>query len=582
MRRRTVLATLAATSTSGCLQRARSLANRQSPQRVSVTIKTVPADADEAAIEIARALQENMQAVGIDASIELKEKAAFLRDILLNNDFDIYVGSFPPRQDPDFLRATLHSEFAPEPGWQNPFGITDLKLDDHLNGQRTSDGQERRDHVETVAIELARKRPFDTVCFPEDFIVVRTDRFRNWPNEFMGDPLSYLSIDRADDDIDSNPPGEPVTLRMTLTDNRVTENLNPIAVEYRRRGAITGLVYDSLARRHDGAVRPWLASVVDWANDDDTTAIVGLREQAQWHDGEPLTASDVTFTYRLFNDTTLGDGEISVPAPRFRGRTSLVESVERLDERTARLRFGDTDESVAARALTVPILPKHVWEEKTGSADLAGLDVSTAITEALVWANPEPIGSGPFAFSSRVPKKELVLSRFDGHFLELNPPGWFDDDLAFDQFVVRVAPSSEAAVTLVIESDADLTGGSLPPDTIADVTGTDALAIHRTTSQAFYHVGFNLRRDPFGNVRFRRAIARLLDPQHLVERVFDGYATPTATPLARPEWCPMELKWDGTDPEVPFFGTDGELDVEEATAVFEEAGFRFEDDNMVY
>ncbi|WP_233263411.1 ABC transporter substrate-binding protein [Halorhabdus sp. CUG00001] len=577
MSRRGLLAAFAAASSSGCLQRARTLVNRRSPEQVSVTIKTVPADDDEASVEIARRFQEHMAAVGINATINLQDEAVFLRDVVLNNDFDVYVGRFPPRVEPDFLRATLHSQFVSEPGWQNPFGLSDLELDEALSAQRTLTGSSRRRTIEEIATSIATIQPLLPICFPTESIVVQTDRFEGWPDDGQLTPLDYLHVQASSDGTAS----DVTRLAVSYTDARITQSLNPIAVEYRRRGTITGLLYDSLARRHDGTLRPWLASRIDWETETaKTTATISLRDGATWHDGRSLTASDVAFTYRFFDDTTLGDGDVSVPAPRFRGRTSLVESATTVDNTTVRLSFGETSQTVAERAFTVPVLPEHVWEDKTGSADLAGVDVSTAITEALVWPNiDDPVGSGPLQFESRQHGDELVLSTFENHFRVTDPPSWFDAEPAFDELLVRIAPSETAAITLVTEGQADATGTPVRP--AHDVAPTDAVETSVGTSRSFYHVGYNTTVDPFGNVRFRRLLSQLLDPSSIVDTVLGGDGIPAATPLAGTEWTPSEPELDGTDPVAPFLGTDGELDESAARDAFREAGFRYDGDRLV-
>jgi peptide/nickel transport system substrate-binding protein len=96
-----------------------------------------------------------------------------------------------------------------------------------------------------------------------------------------------------------------------------------------------------------------------------------------------------------------------------------------------------------------------------------------------------------------------------------------------------------------------------------------------------YHVGFNARKTPFSNVRFRRAVAQLLDKSFLVEDVFDGYAEPAASPLARHDSLVEDLQWSGTDPELPFPGTNGSLDVAAAKATFRDAGFRYTNDGKL-
>ncbi|WP_054584061.1 hypothetical protein [Halolamina pelagica] len=73
-----------------------------------------------------------------------------------------------------------------------------------------------------------------------------------------------------------------------------------------------------------------------------------------------------------------------------------------VDDRRLDVTFADADRAVVPRALTVPILPKHVWRDRTDAAAIGGIPVGT-VTEALVSNNIPPIGSGPFAYVRNTP-----------------------------------------------------------------------------------------------------------------------------------------------------------------------------------
>lgn len=588
--RRAVLGTAAAGAvglTSGCVQRARSLVSRRTPEQLSLTIKTVPADADEPATKIARSLSENLQAVGVDAEIRLLAEDELLREVLVNHSFDLYVARFPGDRSPDFLRPFLHSRFAAEPGWQNPFGFSDLSVDDLLVEQQRRAGEQRAISVENLQRQVVRRQPFIVAAFPDWIGAARSDRFEGF-GEFRPDsPLRYVALDRsAASTADGAGDADGVELRTVITDGRVTENTNPIAVEFRNDGTITGLLYDQLGRRIDGDVTPWLARDWSWAEPEPGRAVatVDVREGRTWHDGKPLTAGDVAFTYRFLADTSLGRGDVPVPAPRYRGRISMVESVEAVDDGTLRVEFADTSPEVAARAFTVPVLPRHEWEPKAREADLVGLDLFDGVTEALVWPNPEPVGSGPLQFESRTPGERLVLSRFADHFVEddaASLPGRFTGGLAYDRFVARVAPSEAVAVELVAEGEADATLSALSPAVVPQVGRYGDVALQVDGHHSFYHVGFNVRRGPMANPRFRRVVAMLVDRQQVVDDVLGGYARPAVTPVRNAEWTPQDLRWDDGAPALSFVGTDGDLDVQAARAAFRDAGYQYDDDGRL-
>jgi len=580
--RRSVLGAIAgATATGGCLQRSRNLANRRSGEQVSLTIKTVPADEDRVATLIARSLASNLTAAGIAVEVVPMREDELRRDVLINHAFDAYVGRYPGRHDPDFLRPLLHSGFGGDPGWQNPFGFTDLTLDEYLIEQRTRPRTDRRRVVADIQREFARQQPFTIVGFQDEIRAVRPDRFAGFGEFSMGDPLGYIALRRrgADGSDAGNRDGR---LRVTVTDDRVTRNFNPVAVEFRNRGTFSGLVYDPLARRYDGAVRPWLAREWSWdVESGATTATVRLREDLRWHDGRPLTAADVAFTYRFLTDTTLGKQEVPVPAPRFRGRVSLVEAVEPLGERRLRFEFGETAPEVATRAFTVPVLPADVWEPKATEVDLVGLDLFEGVTEALVWENPDPVGSGVLQFGRSVAGELLILERFEDHFLHRDPPGRLQErfgGVAFEEMAARVLPSDAAGVGLLDAGEADATASSVDPQVVRRVGRSSGVKLLVDPSDTFYHVGFNTREGQLGNQLFRRGIARLIDKTTIAGEIADGYLRPAAVPLADDGWVPSDLRWKGVDPEVPFVRADGEFDAAAARDIFREAGYQYSDE----
>ena len=605
--RRATLASIAAGAValgSGCARRLRTVTGWEPSSQVSLRIKAVPADADPYALRAARTVAGWFRAAGIDAGVTPVAREELLRQVLLNAEFDLFVARLPERfRSPDGLYSLLHSRFGEAPGWQNPFGYADLDVDEMLETQRrASDG--RRQVVARVQRTVAETQPFTVLAFPDDIRTARTDRYRSWLVADLASPLGYLTVERAGADPSDRRDGSTPearadeVLRLAVTDRRATENLNPLAAEFRGHGVLTGLLYDPLGYdTGTGTVEPWLAE--SWAFPEErgeTRARVRLREDLVWHDGEPLTASDVAFTHALLADTSLGadrqEGEAGteagtedpVPAPRFQGRNSLVADVRVLDETTVEFRFVECDPGVATRAFTVPVLPEHVWADRTGPASVGGIVVGGA-TEALVTSNIPPVGSGPLRFVRNTPRESLVLERFDGHFLDDDPsgglPGRMAGGPAFDRLSVRVVGSDVTAVEMVADGDADVTGTAVGAATVPRIGRADDLDLLVDRSETPYLLGYNARRPPLTNPRFRNTLARLIDGSYLAGTVFEGYAQPAVSPLAGTDWLPSDLRWDGTNPVTPFIGSDGELDVRRARDAFRDAGYQYDEGALV-
>jgi len=553
---------------SGCVQRLRTLAGRQSPQQVSLGIKTPPTDADPYAVRIAGELAANLSRAGVAAQVIPMAEDELLLDVLVNHDFDLYVAEHPGAADPDFLYPFLHSRYSGEAGWQNPLGYADIETDELLAEQRRRSGTPRREVVDDLQHVVVREQPFTVVAVPDAVTAVRWNRYGGWLGYGLTRPVGYLYVRPRD------PGGD--RFQVAVRDERITQNLNPLAAEFRNSGTVMGLLYDPLARHVDGELRSWLAT--DWEWTDDNEAVVTLRDGVAWHDGSLVTATDVAFTYRFLADTSLGEFETPVPAPRFRGQVSLVADVAAIDWRRVRFRFDGASQSVAEQAFTVPVLPEDVWEPQSRPAEIAGIGLGEETTNALVWKNPEPVGSGPLSFVRAETDQRLVLERVDDHFLhgtEIEAPL---DRLGAPaaEVVLRVVPSDATAVELVDVGEVDATGDSIGVGAIPAATRSIETDLVAGRTRGFYHVGFNVRQAPLANPRFRRVVARLIDREWLVNQVFGGYATPTVSPV--PEgWVADDLAWEDDAPAMSFLGEDGDLDSQAARDEFIAAGFSYND-----
>ena len=566
--RRALLGAAGATGlagTAGCLDRLWAAVERDEPQQVSLSVTSLPADEDPAAIRLAVGLVDTLSAVGIDAQIEPQTEEQLLRTVLLNNDFDLFVARFEGHDDPDELRTMFHSRFAEEEGWQNPFGFADRELDPLLVEQHRQEGSTRRETVNSIQRGLVESQPMTVIARPDHLTVYGTEHADAVPEHGIVGIEDLLGFLTADPDRE--------TAGVGVLTTHVTVNRNPLSVEFRSRDRILDLVYEPAARRIDGELIPWLASDWSWNGED---LRIELREGLRWHDDEPLTASDLAFTYEFLQDTSDGETEDPVPAPRYRGRTSLIEGTTVVDDGVVEVRIDDASREVAERILSVEVLPEAHWADRTEL-------IQDALTGALVWENPEPIGSGPFAFVDAQPEESLTLERFDGHFLEDVPPEGRLDAFAggptVDRLEVAVQPNPGTAVGQVDAGALDVLGTSLSPSDAELVEDAENAELRVASTNEYYLLGFNTRRHPLGNHQFRRTVARLFDREHLVESVFEGFATPTQSPLDGTDFLAQDLAWTGRSRLGPFPGTDGEVDPESVRELFREVGFRYNDED---
>lgn len=555
--------------TAGCLSRFQASVDRETPEQVTVSIATLPADENSVPVRIANHLTENLNVAGIDAGVQPVTAENLWRSLLLNQDFDLYIGQHPGYTDPDYLYELLHSRFSEEPGWQNPFGYVNVPgMDDPLEAQRRAQAEDRAEPLSEVVEAVREEVPFSVIAYPQEPRAVRTDRYTGWNYRSLESPLGYLALDERSGEAHNGRDAE--TLTVGITDRRITHNLNPLAVEYRNRWIVTGLLYDPLGRWIDGEIQPWLAR--DWSREGNRLR-VELREGVTWHDGEELTAADIAFSYRLLWDTTHTEDDPTVPAPCFRSRSTLAESIEVTGERTIELSL-ETDTDLALESLMVPVLPAHIWEERTDLTSIAGFDLDSA-TEALVDDNIEPVGSGPLRFDSVTTDDRLELVRNDDHFLRSvendDPFAALAGGPPYERLVFIYSPSQANVIEGVQAGDLDASADGVGPTEIERAEGANEVELEFEDVSAYYHLGFNTRNAPFSNPRFRLAVSRLLDREFLQAEVFKGYATPAFSPIAiggpEDEWEPNH--------RMGFVGESGTGTVSEEAVheLFREAGY---------
>jgi peptide/nickel transport system substrate-binding protein len=525
-------------------------------------------------MQIASHLAAGLEAAGIDYRLTPTDPQTLYQEVLFGHEFDIYIARFPQTHppDPDMLYPLLHSTMNAELGWQNPFGFTNVNCDELLAAQRSQQGATRRETVDDLQMLLGETQPFVPIYLLEIVTCVQTARFSGWETAVDRMPYGLLGLQAVT-------PGSS-RLRLASNDSRITANRNPISAAHHSGHSLLDLLYDPLVVADGDRRYPWLATAVDWESDP-LEATIDLREGLTWHDGEPLTAADVAFTYRFLADTARGSTPNPIPAPRFRGESTLVSAVTVENESQLTIEFVDTTQTVAEQAFTLPILPAHIWRAYTDSASVVGIGAETT-TEALFWDNQQPIGSGPLRFSEATAGEELVLSRFDNHFLTTTDDerlGDYRGGPAFEELVVETVASYGGTVELVATGNADATLTPIDPQTVPEISDISGVEIHTHRSHAMYHLGFNSRRQPLSNPNLRRLVARLVDKAFLVENRFEGYGEPVSSPLAATDWLATEVEWTGQgDPVVPFIGTDGTVDSEAAREAFREVGFRYNDE----
>jgi peptide/nickel transport system substrate-binding protein len=249
-------------------------------------------------------------------------------------------------------------------------------------------------------------------------------------------------------------------------------------------------------------VEPYLAE--SWELQGDTGVVFHLRRDVKWHDGEPLTAEDVKFTFDLAKDPSTA----SLIGSAYLGE---VESAEVLDSHTIRFDFVRPHAQALEDFWWAPV-PKHL---------LAGVGVTELRNAAF---NREPIGSGPYRFVEWRANDRVVLER--------NPdfPAALGGPPHLDRVVFRIIPEPATMLTEL------MTGGiqvdiPVAPAQVAQIEGGRDLSLFTFPSRTIYYLGWNLRRAPFDRLEVRQALAHAINRQEIIDALLHGYGMPAASPI---------------------------------------------------
>lgn len=253
----------------------------------------------------------------------------------------------------------------------------------------------------------------------------------------------------------------------------------------------------------DAGFTPRLAKSWTWAADSGSIAF-HLNERARWHDGKPVTASDVRFTFRLLTDSALG----SPIAATLGG----IDSVTVRDSLTAVVWYARrTPEQFFTFVYNVAILPEHLLR-----------DIPVKSLASSQFAR-HPIGSGRFRFG-----------RWDGgsRIEIVSDTNNYRGRAKLDRVIWLVTPDMPAAATRLLTGEADFLEVVQGP-AVDQVIASPRARLLTAPSLDYGFLAFNVRRPPFNNRDVRRGLSMAVDRALLARSIFDTLAVPGLGPVTR-------------------------------------------------
>ncbi len=258
---------------------------------------------------------------------------------------------------------------------------------------------------------------------------------------------------------------------------------------------IGNLIYDSLLRADENfQLRPELAR--SWRQLDARSYQLELRTDARFHNGRPLTAADVKFTYESILD----------PANRSPKR-GLLKHLAAIEQTAAyQLHF----------RLDQPFAP--FVEQFTLGIVAAG----SASNQR------PPLGSGPFMLEKIAPGEKVTL--------KANPNYW-GGQLALAGLVFKIVPDALTRVLEFKNGAIDFMQNDLEPDMLPWLdkhTGANIGVYEGTT---FQYIGINLDHPILRQRKVRQALALAIDRDAIIRHLLKDTATAASGVLAPANWA---------------------------------------------
>ncbi len=240
-----------------------------------------------------------------------------------------------------------------------------------------------------------------------------------------------------------------------------------------------------------------------------------IRDDAYWHDGEPVTADDVIFTFSKFKE------------PGYPGPQDLMDlwneiEIVKLDEKNVQFQLPDRF-APFMDYLAVGLLPDHL---------LRGVSAAEMVDHPF---NAEPVGSGPFRFESFLTDEQGRLAGVSLTAFEDYPGGRpFLERIEF-RFFDRPVDALQAYL------DGEVEGiGRVPEEILDQVLALPGLDVYSSRSPQTALVFINTRdseKPVLGERDFRQALLLSLNRDWIVGRLLDGQGTVAASPILPGNWA---------------------------------------------
>jgi peptide/nickel transport system substrate-binding protein len=330
--------------------------------------------------------------------------------------------------------------------------------------------------------------------------------------------------------------GDPSTMDPHALNEGLTYNMNH-------------QVYETLVSRDRNFVLAMPRLATEWKQDGPNKWTFKLRQGVTFHDGRPFTADDVVFSFQRASERT----------SQFANYAKAVGVPKKIDDYTVEFNPPQFDVIFMSHVNTIAIMSRSWCEEHKAihPLDFAQHEETFAARNAN--------GTGPFMLVSRQPDVRTAYKR--------NPNYWRQIEGNLQEVIYTPIANNGTRVAALLSRAVDFVLDP-PPNDVERLRTSPGVRILDGPENRVIFVGMDQARDellysnvkgrnPFKDVRVRRALYQAIDIDLIRNRLMAGQALPTGIVLQSPEGTRMAPE---AEKRLPF-------DLAAASHLMEDAGW---------
>ncbi len=315
--------------------------------------------------------------------------------------------------------------------------------------------------------------------------------------------------------------GPPPAARLVAGLEASPTNLDPRLATDAYSERIGQLIFSKLVR-----IGPNLEVIGDlaqrWENPTPTTFRFYLTPGVTFHDGQPLTARDVAYTFGWIMDPKNGSPH--------RAAYDQISAINVVDDVTIDFVL-KTAHAPFLINMARGIVPAHLGDQD-GYRDL-------------------PVGSGPFKLTRFTPGEAVELAAFESY--KGGAP-------AIKTLVFKIMPEDSVRLLALKKGDIQFLLNGLSPDAVELLEKDPSLVVEHGPGTNYSYLGFNMNDPMLSRLKVRTAIAHAIDRDRIIAALYRGQARPATGMLTPEHWA--------YEPQVARYA----FDPDKARALLDEAG----------